>query len=158
VLELGEDLQSFEFSESDNKWVPFSTKVDLKHGGTTVFGTERSATNTWNMFGYFRDTVLSLAYENDDPAAVGTGTYLLSRDLPFMLWGHWIGVECNMSTTHRKFLVQCPAVLYRIDHEEDAKKQYSDFLKRECISITQDSGPCPPPRGSDSRSAKKPQR
>jgi hypothetical protein len=147
-------LQSYEFSDADKKWTPLTTTVDLMHGGTTVFGTESSTTNTWSLFGYFRDPVLSLAYENDDPGAVGTGTYTLSRDLPYVLWGHWIGVECNRTTTHKTFLAQCPAVMYRIDHKDEAK-QYSDFLKRECISITQDSGPCPPIKESDSRSTKK---
>jgi hypothetical protein len=149
-------LQSLEFDESVNRWIPFNTKVDLKHGGTTVFGTESSTKNTWSMFGYFRDPVLSLAYENDDSGAVGTGTYTLTRDWPFVLWGHWIGVECN-GNTHKKFLAQCPAVLYRIGHDGDAK-QYSDFLKRDCISITLDSGPCPVRKTTDAQSPKKLQR
>lgn len=134
-------LQSLTYDETVNKWVPYDTKVVLKHGGTKVFGTEVSATNTWSIFGYFRDPVLSLAYENNDPAAVGTGTYTLMRDWPFVLWGHWIGVECD-SNTHKKFLAQCPAVIYRADHAADAK-QYSDFMKRDCVRITLDSGPCP---------------
>jgi hypothetical protein len=149
-------LQSFEFDESTNKWKPFNTKVDLKQGGTTVFGTESSTRNTWRLFGYFRDPILSLAYENNDSGAVGTGTYTLTRDWPFVLWGHWIGVECN-ANIHKKFLAQCPAVLYKVDHESDAK-QYSDFLKRDCIPITLDSGPCPVRNVDTSNLAKKVQR
>jgi hypothetical protein len=147
-------LQSLEFDESRNKCVPLSTRVDLKHGGTTVFGTESSTSNTWSMFGYFRDPILSLAYENNDSGAVGTGTYTLTRDWPFVLWGHWIGVECN-GITHKKFLAQCPAVLYQIDHKNDAN-QYGDFLKRDCISITLDSGPCPIRKQAGSESTKRP--
>jgi len=84
---------------------------------------------------------LALAYENNDSGAVGTGTYTLTRDWPYVLWGHWIGVECN-GNTHRKFLAQCPAVLYRTDHAE-TRAQYDNFMNQDCITITLDGGPCP---------------
>jgi hypothetical protein len=134
-------LQGFDYDGPTKQWAARDTKVILKHGGSKVFGTESSAINTWNLFGYFRDPILSLAYENNDPGAVGTGTYTLTRDLPFVLWGHWIGVECD-DNTHAKFLAQCPAVLYRADHAA-AAEQYTEFMKRDCVRITLSSGPCP---------------
>jgi hypothetical protein len=134
-------LESPTYDASTNKWLPDDRKVVLREGGTKVFGTESTEGNTWSLLGYFRDPVLSIAYENVDPGAVGTGTYTFSRDWPYVLWGHWIGVECN-GNTHTKFLALCPALLYRTDHAED-RKQYSDFMKRDCVTITLNSGPCP---------------
>ena len=134
-------LDSFNYNEKLNRWEPAHTTLILKHGGTKVFGAETGTRNTWRHFGYFRDPVLALAYENNDSGAVGTGTYTLTRDWPYVLWGHWIGVECS-GNTHRKFLAQCPAVLYRTDHAE-TRAQYDNFMNQDCITITLDGGPCP---------------
>jgi hypothetical protein len=134
-------LDTFEYNEKEDKWKPARTRLSLMHGGTKVFGTETGTSNTWRHFGYFRDPVLALAYENNDTAALGSGTYTLTRDVPYVLWGHWIGVECN-ANTHKRFLAQCPAVLFRADHAE-TRAQYDKFMNRDCIPITLDVGPCP---------------
>ena len=145
-------LEALGYEESTNKWERYDTRVGLMHGGTKVFGTETSARQSWRMFGYFRDPVLALAYENNDRGAVGAGTYTMTRDWPYVLWGHWIGVECD-GNTHQKFVAQCPAVLYRMDHANEAR-QYDEFMKRDCVRITLNSGPCPVRRKADAQPTK----
>lgn len=132
-------LQSYRYDHDTKKWTLWTANVDLKHGGTRMFGTKRSTeTNqTWSLFGYFRAPFLALAYENNEAAAVGTGTYTLQQDVPYALWGHWIGVECD-SNINQRFLAQCPCVLYLKTHPE-LQARYSTFMNRECLRITKES-------------------
>lgn len=125
-------------------WIPFDSDVELKHFGTRVIG-ERTSSKAyvWALSGFFRDPILSLSYENVDRSAVGTGTFTLQRDGPFALWGHWIGVECD-PMTNRRFLAQCPILVYRTDKAHVAETpKYKAFMARKCIPITLDDGPCP---------------
>lgn len=143
---LGGDyvLRTFVYDDGRAAWVPYTTNLNLKHGGTRVFGTNSSTTSNqrWSLFGYFRSPFLALAYENRDPAAHGTGTYTLKQDLPYVFWGHWIGVECDLNINQR-FLAQCPCIAYRSDHPE-MEQRYSKFMERECVRITLEGpGPCP---------------
>ena len=93
------------------------------------------------MFGYFRSPFMGIAYENRDPAAVGTGTFTLKQDLPYVLWGYWTGVECDLNT-HQRFLAQCPMVVYRTDHPE-AQGNYKEFMTKECVRLTNEPVACP---------------
>jgi hypothetical protein len=135
-------VRTSSFDGRANKWSPYGLKLVLKHGGTRVFGTESSATSnqTWRVFGYFRPPFLSLAYESNDSAALGTGTYSFKQDLPYVLWGYWIGVECDLSKNQR-FLAQCPAIAYRADHPE-LLQRYENFMSRDCVRITNEPVAC----------------
>lgn len=137
-------LKTYTYQDATKTWVPATDNVSLKHGGTRVFGTINSTISPqrWRFFGYFRSPVLSIAYENEDPAALGTGTFTLQQDLPYVFWGHWVGVQCDLNTNQR-FLAQCPSIAYRKDHPE-LQERYAKFMDRECIRITLESGPCPP--------------
>ncbi len=136
-------VQTYDFDEHINKWVPYNSTLEIKHGGTKIFGIETSvlSTRSWRVFGYFRPPFLGLAYENRDPAAVGTGTFAFKQDLPYVLWGYWTGVECDLNT-HQRFLAQCPAVAYRADHPE-APDSYKEFMSKACVRLTTDPVACP---------------
>lgn len=137
-------LKTYTFEDSTKQWVSSTDSLTIKHGGTRVFGTLSSTKSPlrWSVFGYFRSPVLALTYENEDPAAVGTGTFTLQQDLPYAFWGHWIGVQCDLNTNQR-FLAQCPCIAYRKDHPE-LEANYKKFMDRDCVRITLESGPCPP--------------
>ncbi len=137
-------VKTFVYEASNDTWKPATTKIDLKHGGTYVFGTEHGTltTNEWRWEGFFRASALAIAYENKDPAAIGTGTYTLKRDLPYIFWGHWIGVECD-SKTHRNFIAQCPAIMFLTKYQQ-TENNYTEFMSHQCIRVTPETGPCPP--------------
>ncbi len=142
-------LQTFVYDDGKATWVPYTTNLNIKHGGTRVFGTNSSTRSDqrWRVFGYYRSPFLALAYENTDSAAHGTGTYTLKQDLPYVFWGHWIGVECDLNINQR-FLAQCPCIAYRRDHPE-MEQRYSKFMERQCVRITLEGpGPCPPRKPS----------
>lgn len=136
-------LRTFELMPK-GKWEPYDSDVELKHFGTRVIG-ERSTSKAykWELSGFFREPILSLSYENVDRSTVGTGTYTLQRDGPFALWGHWIGIDCDPDT-NKRVLAQCPVLLYRTDKAVLAETpKYKEFMSRQCIPITLDTGPCP---------------
>jgi len=138
-------MKAYTFEGKPNPaWISFDSDVELKHFGTRVIG-ERTSSKAyvWRLSGYFRDPILSLSYENVDLSMVGTGTFTLQRDGAFAFWGHWIGVECD-PRTNRKFLAQCPVLVYRTDKAKLAETPlYEEFMGRSCIPITLDNGPCP---------------
>lgn len=142
-------LKTFAYDDKTRNWTPYTMTFGLSHAGTHVFGTIRSTTSdrAWEAYGYFRDPVLALSYENTDSAAVGTGAYVLKQDVPYVMWGHWIGVECD-DNTNQRLVAQCPAIMYRSDSAKE-EKRYTEFMSRTCVTITPDSGPCPAKKTSD---------
>ena len=106
--------------------------VDLKHGGTRVFGTVRSLQKEWKFYGYVRQKFLALAYGGVKVDGLGTGTFSLQQEVEDVFWGYATRVECIGEDA---LFVRCPCVMYK-EGRTDREDIYREFLRRDCEKIT----------------------
>src|SRR5262245_61512654 len=113
--------------QRETKWL-----LDLKQGGTRVFGTISSGgKDRWKFSGFKRDRFLSLAYGGLDEGGIGTGTITMQRSGRSLFWGHTVAVECIDQDAR---FVGCPRVVYRPGHSEEAAP-FAEFMRRACEQV-----------------------
>ena len=126
-------LQTFTYPPNDpTTLVPASATIELKDGGGTVFGIEKSSVEgaKYNLFGYHRVKFLLMSYGGKGP--LGGGTLALQNDIAIGLspvfWGWRTSVECVSAPNPQSFLVECPAIMF-LQAAQTPEKDYKDFLR-----------------------------